>query len=309
MTEKEKLLEIYQRISLLKNGGVKMKDIADRLDLAPSVLSALYATILPSFSKSIEKMDFNDALEEALTNVNNLSKKRLLNNLDMMYKRLGSFDFSKPNKSKGEHPFLKFLREETVASTTKADSFEGLYMAYTCSSSMQMLKAEPFYLTISKEKNALVAGRKSIHNSLREGIGIIKEQQILYLMFNAFREPNISLVTIYLQLPFLEEINILKGLYIVLDYNKNPIARRIVLMKKTNHYSEKEFSEMDAKLISPNNFTEEERLLFDYTCEDSDSLKMCTLPSPKLDLRDLQFEKRLLEKEKEILKGGYGQIS
>ena len=29
-------------------------------------------------------------------------------------------------------------------------------------------------------------------------------------------------------------------------------------------------------------------------------IKMCTLPSPKLDLRDLQAEKKLLEKEEEF---------
>ena len=42
------------------------------------------------------------------------------------------------------------------------------------------------------------------------------------------------------------------------------------------------------------------KAIFDYTCELTDSLKMCTLPSPKLDLRDLQAEKTLLRKEAEL---------
>jgi hypothetical protein len=47
-------------------------------------------------------------------------------------------------------------------------------------------------------------------------------------------------------------------------------------------------------------FTDTEKAIFDYTCELTDSLKMCTLPSPKLDLRDLQAEKTLLRKEAEL---------
>lgn len=302
MGEKEKLIEIYKQISRLKNDGVKMKDIADKLDLAPSVLSALYATILPAFCQLIKCNNFDDAIEEALANVNNLSKKKLLNNLDSMFHKLTNYERTQPNEQREVHPFLQFIEKETFLSIEKSERFEGMYMSYSCSSSAKMLKAEPFYLTRSDKTKSFTAGRRCIHNSLREGIGIIKEQQILYLIFNAFQEPNISLVTIYLQLPFIEKATILKGLYLVLDYNKNPIARRIVLIKKSDHYSAEEFSKMEALLISQECFTEEEELLFNYTCEDSDSLKMCTLPSPKLDLRDLLFEKNLLGKEKEILK-------
>lgn len=57
---------------------------------------------------------------------------------------------------------------------------------------------------------------------------------------------------------------------------------------------------LDAKLIMPENFSDVEKIIFDYTCNNSDSIKMCTLPSPKLDLRDLIAEKKLLAKEKEL---------
>lgn len=43
------LIEIYKRIEYLRNNGVKMKDIADRIDMAPSVLSALYSSVLPTY--------------------------------------------------------------------------------------------------------------------------------------------------------------------------------------------------------------------------------------------------------------------
>lgn len=45
----DELTEIYRRIEYLRNNGVKMKDIADRIDMAPSVLSALYSSVFPAY--------------------------------------------------------------------------------------------------------------------------------------------------------------------------------------------------------------------------------------------------------------------
>ena len=106
-------------------------------------------------------------------------------------------------------------------------------------------------------------------------------------------------MTVYLQLPFLEDIRFLKGIYLVPDYNMNPIARRIVLVKRSDTYLPEDFASMEARLILPDELTEEETLIYNYTCGETDYIKMCTLPSPKLDLRDLHAEKKLLEKEKE----------
>ena len=52
MKEKEQLIELYERLKHLKDEGVKMKDIAAKTGWAPSVLSALNATVLPAFSIS-----------------------------------------------------------------------------------------------------------------------------------------------------------------------------------------------------------------------------------------------------------------
>ncbi len=43
------LEEIYKRIEYLRNNGVKMKEIADWINMAPSVLSALYSSVLPAY--------------------------------------------------------------------------------------------------------------------------------------------------------------------------------------------------------------------------------------------------------------------
>lgn len=301
MKEKELLIELHERLRQLKEEGVKMKDIASKTGWAPSVLSALNATVLPVFCSQLKKgKDVDEALTEALSCVNNLSRKKLLGSLADLHRDVMEFRPSREAQAFVVHPFLQTLKTATEASSARFNNLEGMYMSYSCSSSMKALKAEPYYFTDSEAYGCFAVGRKSVHNSLREGIGIIQKQQMLYLMFNAFQEPNISLVSVYLQLPFLESIRFLKGLYLVPDYNKNPIARRIVLMKRSDCYVPEEFAAMDARLIMPDEFTEEENLIFNYTCGETDYIKMCTLPSPKLDLRDLQAEKRLLEKEEEF---------
>ena len=44
----EELKEIYDRMTFLRQKGVKMKDMAERAGFSPSVLSAIYSTVLPA---------------------------------------------------------------------------------------------------------------------------------------------------------------------------------------------------------------------------------------------------------------------
>ena len=82
MRDEEKLVTIYERLKVLREGGAKMKDLARAVGLAPSVLSVLYTTVLPVFSAQLSRMGFDAALDAALREVNNLSRKRLMEQLD-----------------------------------------------------------------------------------------------------------------------------------------------------------------------------------------------------------------------------------
>ena len=44
----DELKDIYDRITYLRHKGMKMKDIAALVDYPPSVLSALYTTVVPA---------------------------------------------------------------------------------------------------------------------------------------------------------------------------------------------------------------------------------------------------------------------
>lgn len=51
----DELKQIYERITLLRQKGIKMKEIAGQTGFSPSVLSALYSTVLPAFFQNQKK--------------------------------------------------------------------------------------------------------------------------------------------------------------------------------------------------------------------------------------------------------------
>lgn len=73
------LLDIYKRIEYLRNQGVKMKEIADYTNMAASVLSSLYSSVLPTYLSGVNKGENEeDVLDYALSQVNNISKKEVV---------------------------------------------------------------------------------------------------------------------------------------------------------------------------------------------------------------------------------------
>ena len=73
------LLDIYKRIEYLRNKGVKMKEMADHTNMAASVLSSLYSSVLPTYISTLRK---GSTEEESLTTpspkMNNVSEASAL---------------------------------------------------------------------------------------------------------------------------------------------------------------------------------------------------------------------------------------
>lgn len=86
------LQEFHKRIEYLRSNGTKMKEIADWVGMAPSVLSSLYTTVLPAFFDSAKTMPEEEALDQALSLVNNVSKRKLLSGLEDTLNRLDELE-------------------------------------------------------------------------------------------------------------------------------------------------------------------------------------------------------------------------
>ena len=284
---REDLQTIYDTITRLRLQGTKMKDIATRLSMSPSVLSAIYTTVLPAFLARPADADANNALDEALALVNNVSRKRLLAAIPNMLLRLQTFSSPAPAAS---IPIEQALAKAWHASANEAAPYAGVYQSYSLSSSTDALKVEPYLIVPAPDASSL-----RVYRTIQWGTGIINNHQNLYLTFSETVPPQLNLVTLYLQLPFREQPGMLRGLYLALDYNRNPIARRIVLVRQSDPVPAEEFAALPSGIIAREQLTPEQETYYQYTCLPGDYIKMCTVPTPRLDATDLAREKKMLE--------------
>lgn len=90
---------------------------------------------------------------------------------------------------------------------------------------------------------------QSMSGEYYTGVGLFSPFQIGYLMFNEQKRLQLALKVVYLQLPIIEYPNILKGIYLTHDYNRNPIARRILFIRQGDEIPLEEFANMRTEVI------------------------------------------------------------
>ena len=291
----DELLDIYKRIEHLRNQGVKMKEIADHTNMAASVLSSLYSSVLPTYMSSIKEGESEEqALDYALSQVNNLSKKRLLGNLQELKSQLFKLEPASCNGQK-QNPFIDMLTEEMQNAAQEVYNYSGIYISYSLSSASNALKVEPYLITSSEDNSYVKVMHMSSYNTTHSGIGLFNNHQTAYILFNEREMPQMALFTIYLQLPMYDFPHMLKGLYLCLDYNRNPIARRILFIKHSDSTSIDDFLALQGKLIPVEDLSEELLPYYNYTCQPGDFIKTCNVPSPQLNIKDLEREKKILD--------------
>ncbi len=287
----DKLQELYQKIEYLRDNGLKMKEIAEWVDMSPSVLSSLYTTVLPRYLESAHQLPSEDALDAAVALVNNVSKKRLLTHVEEMLIRLDEIELAEPDNMK-DNPFARLLMEEVRMSASKSEAIKGIYTSYSLSSSSDRMKMEPFL--IAPRENHIRIGRISAYGEAQWGVGIMPDPQNFHGLLNENQPPRFTMVTFYLQIPFFKSPRQLRGLYIGQDYNRNPVARRILLIKESESTEEAEFLKRTGTLLDKEELAAERQAYYDYTCQTGDYIKMCTVPSLRMDESDLVKEKKML---------------
>lgn len=286
---------IYKRIEYLRNKGVKMKDMADHTNMAASVLSSLYSSVLPTYIRQVkEGIGEEEALDYALSQVNNVSKKRLLGSLKELKEQLYQLEPAQATGQK-DNPMLALLAEEMARSTQDAYNYSGIYMSYSLSSAADALKVEPYLIAASENNEYVRVVHMSAYNTTHAGVGLFNNHTTSYILFNERECPELALFTIYLQLPMYDFPQMLKGLYLCLDYNRNPIARRILFVKQSDSTDMDEFLALKGEIIPKDKITEDLMPYYDYTCRPGDYIKTCTVPSPSLNTQDLEREKKMLE--------------
>ena len=270
-----------------------MKEIADCAGMAPSVMSSLYTTVLPGYFDALKTMPSDDALDHALALVNNVSRRRLLSGLSGILLALNEKEAPEEDCT-DTIPFMSQLGEEIRLSARKAKDIGGLYMSYSLSSSSDALKMEPFMIALSENKEHIRVGRLNAYGEIQWGIGVSGDPQNFYCMFSETEAPQFTLVSLFLQIPLFRYPRQLRGMYIGLDYNRNPVARRIVLVRESDTADAEAFLTMKSGLLSREELPMELQAYYEYTCQAGDYIKMCTVPSLQMDESDMVKEKKML---------------
>lgn len=292
------LKEIYDRITFLRKKGVKMKVMAEASGLTPSVLSAIYSTVLPAYMKNMEKgMARDEAIDKALVWVNNVSKKKLLGSLQEIKASLQAVSVETKPMEKEGNPFLDLLGANMESCVERITNYSGIYQSYSVSSAVQALKIEPYLIAPAVNGHYVQVGHNNAYGSTHWGAAMMNGSQHLYLSFNE-QPSELALFHIVLKIPMFENPPFLRGLYTCFDYNFNPIARRILFVKQSDSVARDEFMKMRGTLKTLEQLTDQEKLYYNYTCMPEDSIRICTVPAPSMREEDLIAEKKLIRGDK-----------
>ena len=297
--DNDDLRRLYELVTSLRQRKVKMKDMADRVGMASSVFSAIYSTVLPAYLKNVDKgMAHDEALDNALIWVNNVSKNRLLGSISAMIEILSEMDvpvWDDYRSDKGMSVIAE-LRRAMNASVRLASDYCGTYMSYSVSSSSKAMKVEPYLIAPSSDGTYIEVGHGSAYGCEHWGVTLMNGLSHVYLSFNENHLPQLSLFNICLKLPMYDHPPFLRGIYTCFDYNYNPIARRILFVKQSDSTDRAAFRSLKGCLKKVSELTDEEKVYYRYTCENEDVLRMCNIPFPSMTLSDLDEEKEMLRK-------------
>ena len=273
-----------------------MKDIAEETDIASSVLSSLYSSVLPMYINLVSNgEDEEKALEKSLLQVNNVSKRKLLGCIDKLHEKVHAIEPRLLNKTSAR-PFIDDLEKEAANYLSNAGVYAGLYLAYSSSSFSDGLKVEPYMITSINDGDTFPkVYSQNMSGDYYVGIGVFSPFQIGYLMFNEQKRLQLALKVVYLQLPIIEYPSFLKDIYLTHDYNRNPIARRVIFIRQGDEIPLDEFAKLRTEVIPKEILTEEQQMYYDYTCEPGDTIKSMMLVSPQKSMEDLKREKQLLK--------------
>lgn len=293
----DRLVLLYEKMKKLRECGVRMKDISEETDIASSVLSSLYSSVLPMYVNLLsggEEMEA--ALDKALQQVNNVSKRKLLGCLDELYDKVCHMEPRLMSSRNNGKSFWDEVEREAVKYLPHAGAYTGLYLAYSASSYSEGLKVEPYMIASIVDGETLPkVYSQSMSGDYYTGVGLFSPFQIGYLMFNEQKRLQLALKVIYLQLPIMEYPKLIKGVYLTHDYNRNPIARRILFVRQGDEISLEEFAELRTRVIPKAELSPEESDFYEYTCHSGDVIRSMMLVSPDRNMDDLKREKKILE--------------
>jgi hypothetical protein len=239
----------------LKQAGYKKKDIASVMDIPAPVLSSLLKTVLPSIShlsNSTPEKELEARIADAFLMVNNLSRtkivKRLPSDIEMLTNLLENNDFKRDEKS----GYLNFIRQQAEFSYNYISKyFQGIYLFYYISSDTDQLKADPFMIKPNIVEKIVEVYKGNEQSSVRcFGIALLNNNHTINMQLAENHESPEEYMQILLSLPFIRQVEYLRGIFSNLNFARQPIARKVVLHKISDQCDTDFFNSLQTKRFS-----------------------------------------------------------
>ncbi|MCG8307425.1 MAG: hypothetical protein MI975_08540 [Cytophagales bacterium] len=292
------IIEFQQLIKSYRAAGIRMKRIADQLSVQPSVLSALYTTVFPEIVKQGPAPFDLNYVEEAFRKVNNVSVK-FIEKLGPAMRSLKQLDKTGTiaHRSELEKWFENLNRHYNNSYEKIGAQFDGIYHCYTISSNQNKLKQDVLLITSNESAKTIKVkkGNKRSGNSFAGYLTITNELQVSIQLINSTDQLKES-ETIYFNLPIVKQPTVIMGILSGLDYNRQPISRRIVLQRLSiNGNSIDWFNVFEVQFIDDESLDEDQYLIFKFLNNKQSTIRSFSLPDPLYSISDLEKQSRLFE--------------
>jgi hypothetical protein len=294
----DKLGMLYLQLRKLRAGGVKMKDIAQAVGMQQSVLSSLYSSVLPTYTAlTDEGVDAVDALDKALKHVTSVSKRRLLTSVDDLYSRVCAVSQSLIGDCETSVSLFGDLEAAAGRYLTEAHVYAGLYTGYSFSLRKGYMDVEPYMITpVADGDKVQRVYCRTVAGGCIEGVVLFSPFEAGYMLFNERRDVPFALKTVCLRLPVMSFPHYIKGISLGHDYNCNPVARRIILVREGDGIALDEFTGLKAEAVDGSKLDGDLKAYYDYTCGKDDVVRSMIFTSPGKGVDDLLREKDMLDR-------------
>ena len=247
----DKLVSLYERMKKLREAGVRMKDISEETGIASGrTLLALFFRAPHIHQSALRRMRYGKCVRPRAAT----SQQRVETQTARLPRRIvrqsephrATFRFQQKRRT----TFLDDIEKEAIKYLPNAGIYTGLYQSYSSSSYSDGLKVEPYMISSIVDGDTMPKVYcQNLAGDYYIGVGLFSPFQIGYLMFNEQKRLQLALKVVYLQLPIIEYPQIMKGIYLTHDYNRNPIARRILFVRQGDEIPLEEFADLRTEVI------------------------------------------------------------
>lgn len=232
---RDQAVRFHYLVNNIKNRGIKKKELANYLEIPAPVFSSLSKTIVPKIIEiepdlPAEKQE--EELNQVFSMVNNLSQSKIISKMEIFIKKLEELNARDVNSPERTSYFSGLRKQAEYSFDRIKKYYEGVYAMYYLSSDKYCIKKDSFMIRCNSVDKIAEVYKGNNHSSVRyNGIGIVNNSHTLNIQMIEMDDKPEEFLMIHLSLPFARELNYLRGIFSCINFARQPIARKTVVVK------------------------------------------------------------------------------